>query len=395
MSTTVAAFLATLITTGMTSAVSHQFTLVGGSAAAIAFAFCALVSPNVRMYPIFLVGSLVLCVISLVSSESNTSEFTSTIHVLSSYAALAALAFSSPDMSKFCQQLIMGNNILLTVWVLYQAQHVDGLSAWQISNPSGAGNLMAAQINMTLPLILARIHEKKGLERLVYCLLLCMNCTAVFFVMSRNGTGAMMIVLTLYALFNHKKLAFMVISMVPVAIIFLDQLLRLPFIHNLLVKMRIIGFVAQAPRSVIWQISWDHVLANPMLGVGPGEPRRILAVLDINHAHNNFMQVAFETGLPSAVIFVAMAALLISMPATMLFRKREHFVHTLPILAYMIFSWTGGPLTFPGATLLLAACVNEARVAMARQVAYERRWGQVPSSSYAPQGGSMEVAQAM
>jgi hypothetical protein len=233
---------------------------------------------------------------------------------------------------------------------------------------------------MTLPLVLARIQDSRGFERLVYLLLLCLNCLAVFYVMSRNGTGAMLIVLTLYSLFNHKKLAFLIIAFVPVGIVFVDQLIQIAFVRNLLVKMRIVGFVAQAPRSVIWQISWDNVLANPMLGVGPGEPRRILAVLDINHAHNNFMQVAFETGLPSAAIFLIMAGILVSMPATMLFRKREYFVHTLPILAYMIFSWTGGPLTFPGATLLLAACVNEARVAMARQAAYEKRWGHAPAA---------------
>ncbi len=393
MSTTVAALLATLITTGMTSAVSHQFTLVGGSAAAVAFAFCALVSPKVKMYPLFLFGSLALCVIALVSSESNTSEFTSTIHVLSSYAALAALAFSSPDMSKFCQQLILGNNLLLTFWVLYQARTVENIGAWQISNPSGAGNLMAAQINMTIPLILSRIHDRLGLERIAYVGLLGLNCLAVFYVMSRNGTGAMLIILTLYVLFNYKKLAFITVLAIPTLVLSADKLLQISFIHNLLVKMRIIGFVAQAPRSVIWQISWDHVLANPMLGVGPGEPRRILAVLDINHAHNNFMQVAFETGLPSAAIFVIMAAILISMPASMIFRKREYFVHTLPIFAYMIFSWTGGPLTFPGATLLLAACVNEARVAVARQEAHDRRWGRV-ASPFPETRSRMEIAQA-
>ena len=45
-----------------------------------------------------------------------------------------------------------------------------------------------------------------------------------------------------------------------------------------------------------------------------------------------------------------------------------------PIIAYMIFSWTGGPLTFPGATLLLAACMNEARVAANRQERTEPAW---------------------
>ena len=395
MSTPIAALLATLITTGMTSAVSHQFTLVGGCAAAIAFAFCSMLSPRATIHPFYLFGAVAMAMLALVSSESNTSEFTSTIHVLSSYAALAALAFSSPDMSKFCRQLMLGNNLMLTAWILYQSRTVESLSAWQISNPAGAGNLMACQLNMTMPLVLAGIQESKGLIRFAYAGLLGLNCLSVVYVMSRNGTGTMLVILTLYVLFNYKKLAVLFLACVPVAVVSLDSVMRLPFVHNLLVRMRLVGYESQAPRSVIWQVSWDHIVRSPMLGVGPGEPRRILAVLDINHAHNNLVQVAFETGLPSAAIVLVMFAILAAMPATMLFRRREHFVYTLPIVAYMFFSVTSGPLTFPGATLLLAACVNEARVAMARQVAYERRWGQVPSSSYAPQGGSMEVAKAM
>jgi O-antigen ligase len=261
----------------------------------------------------------------------------------------------------------MCNNLLLTGWILFQATRMNALEAWQISNPSGAGNLMAAQINMTLPLILTKIHESRGGIRILFLFVLAMNFVAVFLVMSRNGIGSMLIILTLYVLFKYKKIAFCVIGLILGCVVFLDSITRIPFIHNLLVKMRFVGFVPQAPRSVIWHISWDHILQNPLLGVGPGRPRKILAVLDIDHAHNNFMQVAFETGLPSAAVFASLMLLLIWLVVRMSFRNRESFVYTLSIVAYMVFSWTGGPLAFPGATLLLAACVNEARVAIKRQ----------------------------
>lgn len=367
MSTTIAVLIATLITTGMTSAVSHELTLLGGSVASLLFAICALVSRNAQVFPVFLFGAIAMSALALVSAESNTAEFSSTIHVLSSYLALLALAFSSADLSRFCQQFMLSTNMLLTGWILYQATNVTALEAWQITNPSGAGNLMAAQINMTVPLLLARVSRSFGAAKLACLLLVVMNCVAVFLVMSRNGIGALLILLTLYVLFNQKRLAVAVIGLIAFGGTFFDNLMRLPFIHNLLVTFRVVNFVPKAPRSVIWQISWDHILAKPGLGVGPGEPRRILAVLDINHAHNNIMQVAFETGLPTAAMYVVMVVLLLWLPVRMCLSKREHFVHALPIIAYMIFSWTGGPLTFPGATLLLAACVNEARVAANRQ----------------------------
>jgi O-antigen ligase len=179
--------------------------------------------------------------------------------------------------------------------------------------------------------------------------------------MSRNGIGAMLIVLTLYILFNHKRLAVLFITGIASTYYFLDNILQTPFVHQLLVKMRLVGFVPAAPRSLIWKITWHHTTAHPMLGVGPGKPQKFLAVMDINHAHNNFLQVAFESGFPAAVIFATMMLLLLWLPARAVFLRREQFVPTIPIVAYIIFSWTGGPLAFPGATLLLAACVNEAR----------------------------------
>ena len=270
MSTTIAAFVATLLATGMASAVNHQMALVGGAVGCVLFAMYGMLSRGATMYVIFLVSASVLAIISLVSSESNTAEFTSTIHILCSYLALIALAFSSKDLSSFCQQTMLMTNMLLTGWILYQAQQLDSLEAWSISNPSGATNLMPAQINMTLGLVLSRIYESQGLRKLLYTILLGLNLIAVFTVMSRNGIGAMLIILILYVLFNQKKLAgFLIIAMVSGTAMF-DQLMNTPFVYNMLVRMRIVGFVPRAPRSVIWQISFENIWHYPWLGVGPG-----------------------------------------------------------------------------------------------------------------------------
>ncbi|HRA87811.1 MAG TPA: O-antigen ligase family protein [Planctomycetaceae bacterium] len=366
MSTTVAAIIATLMTSGMTSAVSHQFTMIGGSAAAVLLAGCALVRSNSQVYLAFLFGAIVLSVLALLSSESNTAQFSSTIHVLACYLAILALAVSSPDLSNFCQQLMMGNNVLLTAWVMYQANQANAFEAWSISNPSGAGNLMAAQINMTIPLVIARLQAARGQMKLAYAALLAANCVSVVLVMSRNGTGALLIILTIYVFFNYKRLAIILTASILTTALSLDTIMGIPAIHSLLVKFRIVGFVPVAPRSLIWQISLHHILKNPMLGVGPGQPKKLLAVLDINHAHNNFVQVAFETGIPSAVIFTILIGLLLWLPVRAVFGSRESFLPTLSILAYVSYSVTAGPLVFPGATLLLAACVNEARVTIQR-----------------------------
>jgi len=364
MSTTIAAFFATLITTGMTSAVSHDFTIVGGCIATVIFAASTVVRRDVSVYPAFLIGAIAMVVLALVSSEANTSSIPSTIHVLSMYTALIGLAFSSRDLSSFCQQLMMGTNLLLTGWVLHQGYNAEPLKAWQISNPTGGANAMAAEINMTLPLILVRIHASTGLKKLAYIALICLNCLAVVLVMSRNGVGAMLIILTLYFLFNHKRLAVMTVSVIFGLATSLDSIIQIPFVHHVLVKLRFVGYTPVAPRSVIWRVAWDHIRTHPMLGVGPGGPKKALAVIDNYHAHNNFVQVALETGIPSCVIFTLLVMLLLWLPGKTILKSREYFVLTLSILAYLSFAWTAMPLAYPGMTLLLAACVHEARVAI-------------------------------
>lgn len=364
MSTTLAALFATLISTGMTSAVSHDFTLVGGSMATVIFAASTIVRRDASVYPAFLIGAFLMVVIALVSSEANTAPLSSTIHVLSMYVALIGLAFSSRDLSSFCQQLMMGTNLLLTVWVFYEGYHAEPLKAWQITNPMGGPNAMAAEINMTLPLILARINASTGQKKLAYILLICLNCIAVVLVMSRNGVAAMLIILTLYFLFNHRKKAFLVVGMIIGIGTSMDSITRIPLIHAVLVKLRFVGFTPVAPRALIWRVAWNQIRTHPMAGVGPGGPKKTLAVIDIYHAHNNFVQVALETGIPSATIFSLLILLLLALPTRTLFQSRDRFVLTLPILAYASFSWTAMPFAYPGMTLLLAACVHEARVSL-------------------------------
>jgi hypothetical protein len=366
MSTFFAAFIATLITTGMSSAVSHDLTILGGSIVTLIFAASTVVRKNANVYPVFLIGAFLMVVIALISSEVNTSEFSSTVHVLSMYVALIGLAFSSPDLSSFCQQLMMGTNLLLTVWIMYQGYYAEPLKAWQISNPSGATNVMAAQLNMTMPLVLSRMNNSTGEKKMAYMALFFFNCVSVVLVMSRNGIGAMLILLTLYLFFNYKRLAVFTISLIMSVSVSLDSIIQIPFVHNILVRMRFVGYAPSAPRSVIWQVAWGHIKTHPTLGVGPGGPKQALEIIDTYHAHNNYIQVALETGIPSGAVFVVMTLLLLWLSAKTMFKGREHFVLTLSILSYVSYSWTAMPLTYSNMTLLLAACVHEARITIQR-----------------------------
>jgi O-antigen ligase len=361
MSTTIAAFLAAMLATGMSSAISHPLTLVGGGVAAVMMGVCAMVQTDAKLHMTFILGSLGMAVLSLLSAEANHSADSSAIHVLCCYLALMSMGFSSARMSNFCKQTMFISNIWLTGWVIYHGTQTEAFRAWQISNPASAGNLMAAQINM--PLVIAGMVEGPTFRRLGSAVLLCLNMLAVVLVMSRNGIGAMLVLLTLYVMFNHKRLSCFVISGILFVAMFPDYLLQNPTIRAVLIRFRFIDFEPQAPRSLIWDVALQYVSASPALGVGPGRTKVALAILDTNHAHNNLIQVATETGIPSACLYLIMTGVLLMLPAFALFRERRVFLPTLGILAYVAYSLTAGPLVFPNATLLLAACVNQARVA--------------------------------
>jgi hypothetical protein len=63
---------------------------------------------------------------------------------------------------------------------------------------------------------------------------------------------------------------------------------------------------------------------------------------------------------------------MLSLPARAAFRDQRTFLPTLGILAYMSYSLTAGPLVFPSATFMLAACVNEARYPAAQRISQVR-----------------------
>ena len=146
---------------------------------------------------------------------------------------------------------------------------------------------MAAQMNMTLPLILVRIHESTGQKKLAYIALICLNCLAVVLVMSRNGIGTMLIILTLYFLFNHKRLAVVAVGAIIGSRRFTRQYhadsFRAPYPR----QTAICGIQRHAPRSLIWRVAWDHIKIHPHAGrrarwsqASTGRDRHY-------HAHNN------------------------------------------------------------------------------------------------------------
>lgn len=87
-------------------------------------------------------------------------------------------------------------------------------------------------------------------------------------------------------------------------------------VSSVLVKLNpIIGYFSSGDRSVIWRFALHAIREHPVAGVGFGAFREVIHSISIGgvmypepvpHAHNTFLQVALDTGIPGALAYVAL-----------------------------------------------------------------------------------------
>lgn len=361
MSQSILALLLVLLITGVTSLVSHPLTLLGSAAASLILTATGILHPRGRVAPGYLLAALGMVVLCLLSSEARISATSSTIHIFSCYATLAGLAVYVPDYAPLCRRVCIVTYAVLIVWILVQTAQAGTVASWTVSGAAASGNQMAAQLNMTLPLILLMTLDAQGFRRLLMTLAVLLGMTAIVCVGSRNGIGTLLISLTLVFLFRHMKSAVAISSMIMTILVLSSDLMQIPFVASLLARFRFVGYRSNAPRSLIWSVCLEYIQRYPWLGIGPGKSDEVLALMDINHAHNNFVQVTLESGMLAAGIFLLIFLALLQLPAAAVLVNRRAFVLSLPIISYWSQSMTDTPLHHPQQTLLLVICVCEAR----------------------------------
>ncbi len=364
MSLTIVAAVLALLTTGITSLISHPLTMLGGAAASVGFVALGLLSRGARIHPGYVVAPPIMLLLVLISSEHNISPVSSTIHLLSCYVAFLGLAGTFPEFFDVCQRVCLLTYLVLVAMVLGQTLQTGAISSWSVKGAAGTGNLMAAQLNMTMPLMLLMAGESEGIRRIFLRGLVGLGMLSVVFVGSRNGIGSLLILITLASLFHHRKLAFLLCSVITLCLVFSQELLETRPVMALLARFRFVGYQASRPRSQIWSVSLDFIRESPWLGIGPGETDRALEVLDVNHAHNNYLQTSLESGLPVGLMMCLLVAGLLNIPFTAALTSRRAFLLSLSIVAYVVQSLTEASVHLPQQTLLLVFCTNLARLAI-------------------------------
>lgn len=194
----------------------------------------------------------------------------------------------------------------------------QGIAYGTYPNPDHFVLLMEIAIPLTIALLTYELRfgkNRKGdgsqamMLIIIYSIMAVLFIAAAFFSGSRAGIplallGAYLAYTILMRSTNNKRIAFFAAILIILTIILLSFINLTPIINR---------FIANDPfidgRWKIFAHSWDGIVAFFPLGSGPGtypDIYRIFQPIDqtgfINHAHNDYLEVLFETGLIGLVL---------------------------------------------------------------------------------------------
>lgn len=349
-----------VVTTGYTSLVSHPVTLMAPSIFTFALLFISSSDPRAKLRPIWFILPTVMILITLMSANQSTGKFTSLIHSIGMFIPFYALLYSSASLRKIIFAYAVFSSVLLLCWIGAMALQVEQFKAWAIEGMGGSGNLLAAQLNMLIPFLYQTSKKNSGFMRIFSIVLIGIASIFIVLLMSRNGIASLACTLILLSMFNHRKAALITCTCVWGVMQIQPDLVHIDTVLDTLRKFRFVEYESRFSRTIIWGIAGDAIRENPILGVGPGNSDDALSMLNMNHAHNNVIQVALEMG-----VFCAGLVLIVSIYATFITVKlflgdQTKLIAGLPVFSYLIYSVTASPIQHPEITLLLVLTMNHA-----------------------------------
>ena len=209
--------------------------------------------------------------------------------------------------------------------------------------PAFAGYLI-----LFIPLTFLLAREKEGTLRYMFIFLGGLELLALFLTKSKGGIFSLILSILIFSLFffrGRKRLLSLIMAL----------LLFSPFLHP---GFRKIWRQSFGVRVSYWKAGWRMVRERPLRGFGTGTFGRVFPRYkepgreDTQMAHNNYLQVFSEMGLPGGLLFLA----LLGVTGRRVWRNRENPLQQGIILGYLSFlihSLIDFDLYIPGITFSL------------------------------------------
>ena len=256
----------------------------------------------------------------------------------------------------------------------------QGLNAMAIKGFAGNKNITAASIAFKLPFVLYLLHVlKRPLYRTGLSIILFGGVLSVSLIEARSAILSSLIVLVLFLLFQlylllTKFYSFKVgvlnilLTLLPytVALLFNLGITKSAKASSLTDTVGKIAFTEESSngRFQYWGDALDYVLENPIFASGLGN-WKIASISEgkehINgytvpyHAHNDFIHVFTETGIPGGLTYLSIFTCLTLYLFLLLYRKYkahgilelQYFFLLLPLIVYGIDAGLNFPVARP------------------------------------------------
>jgi len=213
------------------------------------------------------------------------------------FSAVAAVAFGSLHV--------------IREWLMFRNVYADYRPGWSV----GDGNYFSTSAVLCLPFAyLMATRAKKRWERWFYLGCLVISLVGVTLCASRGGFLGMVVAFLVLIFYSPRRLRDLVLTgilVVPLSLAFPMSPVR-RFLHpNGGDK------IAEEARLVSWRAGMRMIESHPVFGVGlgnfkplmppytdPGTPTSSIAHI----AHNTYIEVAAEMGIPALLVFLGIAA---------------------------------------------------------------------------------------
>ena len=253
-------------------------------------------------------------------------------------------------------------------------------SIMNVKGFAGNKNITAASIAFKLPFVLYLIYDsKKHLYRFMYLSLLTFGALAIYLIEARAAILSTLLVIFSFIVF---QLITIILKTVPlkkgsINLFFTTLPYLFAFVLNILITNNIqrgsitetvgeIAFTEESSngRFQYWGDAFDYVIKHPIFGSGLGN-WKIASISEgkehINgytvpyHAHNDFIHVFTETGIPGGIAYAGIFVILAIYLVVLLYKKYKtkgtldikYFFLLLPFIVYGIDAGLNFPVARP------------------------------------------------
>jgi O-antigen ligase len=229
------------------------------------------------------------------------------------FPIFAACLLMRPRSHRLITALVAGT-AGLALYAMLIAPETGDRAVGPFSHPNG----LASFLILVIPFALARFFRSEdSRRRLLYGGMLLILLRALWLTGSRGGFVACLASLVPFTLMISRRrllsLAIAGLLMVLVVITAKSDILERPNVRRYLTLSQPEEVQTFQWRQEQWMIFLERIRDRPWLGMGSGIDENLLARGRLGTAHNLYLSLAVQYGIPSAVVVIALLATLLAL----------------------------------------------------------------------------------